>query len=218
VILQNVGTLPYTNLTVRAIQEYHDTSTNVVKGQGMPGGSTNDWTAINVGAGAQVTLNDDYYIPSGTWPGYDQTHVIVKDAGLEIYDNDQAGIWCPPPQSLPPGGGGGSTNGMKGAGGGGLKRPEASFSLDSGQSLSATAYHLITVSTEPGLRYSIEFTDDLVPEPATWSPFASPEAGVWVESGDSPTTHTFVDDETAATSGSAPAAGHRYYRIKVDVP
>ena len=73
----------------------------------------------------------------------------------------------------------------------------------------------ITVATESGRTYRIEFTDGpLAPSPA-WAAFGSAANGVgsWLESRPGPTNFTFVDDRTEATTTNAPA-GSRFYRVR----
>lgn len=74
-------------------------------------------------------------------------------------------------------------------------------------------------STESGLTYTIEFTDDLLTaSPPSWQPFADPGRGTWTETSPSSTVHVIVDDFGPATSVTPPATGERYYRVKVTAP
>jgi beta-glucosidase len=72
----------------------------------------------------------------------------------------------------------------------------------------------ITINTVPGQLYTIEFTDGALTDPLGWAPFANPANGfgTWLESGDSESSFTFVDDYSAAASGSA-SPGKRFYRV-----
>jgi hypothetical protein len=78
----------------------------------------------------------------------------------------------------------------------------------------------ITVATEHGGAYTMEFTDDSLMGMPVWTNFANTAngAGAWLETGASPSVHTFLDDGTTSTSGRAPAGGHRAYRVRVDAP
>ena len=80
--------------------------------------------------------------------------------------------------------------------------------------------HLITVSTEPGRKYTIYYADSLSLAGLQWSSFANTEVGVgtWIETSGSSSTYTFVDDEGPETSGGASAAGYRFYRVQVELP
>lgn len=73
--------------------------------------------------------------------------------------------------------------------------------------------HLIIVQTRYGRKYEIQWRDCLITGP--WQSFASTNAGVWWETSAVPTNRTFVDDEGTNTTGSAPAGGRRFYRIRV---
>ena len=75
--------------------------------------------------------------------------------------------------------------------------------------------HRITIPTVPGRHYTIYFRDGW--EAAAWSGFANTNIGVgtWLETNSSPSTFTFVDDEGSETTGQAPPAGRRFYRVKV---
>ena len=77
----------------------------------------------------------------------------------------------------------------------------------------------VTSSTVPGYQYGIDYADALGTS-VTWNAFANPSNGVgtWIESGNAETNFTFVDDFTPATSGSAPAGGHRFYRVRSTAP
>ncbi len=74
--------------------------------------------------------------------------------------------------------------------------------------------HYITIPTQPERKYTIYFNDQIG---LVWNIFASTNAGVWHETNAVASTYTFVDDEGTNTSGSAPANGCRYYKVKVEV-
>lgn len=74
----------------------------------------------------------------------------------------------------------------------------------------------IRVATEPGRRYTIYWQDSNPPRAQNWVPFADPVNGIWIESRATSTNHVFVDDESSATTGGSPAAGRRFYRVKVE--
>jgi len=73
----------------------------------------------------------------------------------------------------------------------------------------------ITVATEPGKRYSVQFSDTALTENPAWTSFANPANGVgtWTESGSGPSTFTFIDDFSGNTSGAPPTNGFRVYRV-----
>ncbi|NCC52565.1 MAG: hypothetical protein EOM20_15290 [Spartobacteria bacterium] len=78
----------------------------------------------------------------------------------------------------------------------------------------------ITVSTRPGRQYTIYYTDNSPGAQAEWFTFADASDGVgtWLETAPEGGTFTFVDDESATTTGGAPFTGVRYYKVKVAVP
>ena len=75
--------------------------------------------------------------------------------------------------------------------------------------------HWITIPTVSGRHYTIYFCDGL--EASAWSRFANTNIGVgtWLETNSSPSTYTFIDDEGPETTGRAPPAGRRLYRVRV---
>lgn len=79
-----------------------------------------------------------------------------------------------------------------------------------------TSNHHVNVTTEPGRRYVIYWRDSLTA--GAWQPFASTNAGVWIETAPNSTNHVFVDDEGPNTTGSSPASGRRFYKVKVSRP
>jgi hypothetical protein len=97
VYLQNLDTQSYSSLDVQTIQEYNETTENFSKGDTLPGDSIENWLNQNIPVGGQLVLSDDYYISPEAYPAYNQTHLILKEAGVEIYNDDEAGVWCPPP-------------------------------------------------------------------------------------------------------------------------
>jgi uncharacterized repeat protein (TIGR01451 family) len=80
------------------------------------------------------------------------------------------------------------------------------------------AGHHIVVKTVLDRRYTIYFTDHKLSNGVPWSAFSDPDVGVFVETREPPTTHTFTDDEGADTTGGAPVNGKRFYRLKVEWP
>ena len=76
----------------------------------------------------------------------------------------------------------------------------------------------VRVRTEPGRRYAIQYSDAGQSDAATWRDFtnAAIGAGTWVETNSAPSTHVFVDDFSPLTSGAAPPAPRRCYRVRVD--
>jgi hypothetical protein len=78
----------------------------------------------------------------------------------------------------------------------------------------------ITVHTVPGYQYGIDYADESPGEPLTWVAFSNQANGVgtWLETSNIETNHAFVDDFTSNTSGGAPAADSRCYRIRSIAP
>jgi hypothetical protein len=79
--------------------------------------------------------------------------------------------------------------------------------------------HAISVPTIPGRKYIIYYADDMT-QTISWNEFANTNNGVgcWTETSTVASVYTFLDDETAGTSGSAPAQGRRCYRVEVVQP
>jgi len=73
----------------------------------------------------------------------------------------------------------------------------------------------ITFCTTPETRYIIEFREG--PGSSPWQSFANVDdgTGTWFESGVTPSSYVFVDDLSAATSGSTPLNNARNYRVRV---
>ncbi len=90
---------------------------------------------------------------------------------------------------------------------------------DAESAVEEDAYHL-TIGTVPGRLYTIYFTDDSLTDNPVWSPFADDSQGVgtWYEAGETESVFTFVDDFSAATSGTPPEDGRRLYRVRVERP
>jgi hypothetical protein len=78
----------------------------------------------------------------------------------------------------------------------------------------------VEINTVPDEQYTIEYSDEPRSDPASWRQFANTSngAGSWLETGPSVSTHTFVDDFTPLTSGAAPTAGLRLYRVRPGSP
>lgn len=81
----------------------------------------------------------------------------------------------------------------------------------------ATSNHQVTVSTEPGRKYTIYWAEGNLTNGITWQPFANTNAGVWIETGSTSTNHIFTDTEGTNTTGHALVGVARYYKIKVSV-
>ncbi|MBU0676671.1 MAG: hypothetical protein KJ626_01010, partial [Verrucomicrobia bacterium] len=99
--------------------------------------------------------------------------------------------------------------------------PDASNSLFRVESIvdsSGQTNFAITVSTVPGKKYTISYTDKVLSNNVPWSAFGNAANGEWTEVGGSPTNHVFIDDFTADTTGGDPANGHRSYRVKTETP
>ncbi len=78
----------------------------------------------------------------------------------------------------------------------------------------------VSIATQPGKVYTIYFADGNPEDDATWQPFAdgSDGVGTYTETNTVPATFVFTDDESASTTGGAPAEGQRNYRIIVNGP
>ena len=94
--IKNLDNADLNNLTVQAIQEYYESGTGYSKGEAMPGAPSETWSNQAIPVGGELVLTDSYYIPSNTYPGLDQTHVIMPQNGVELFNEDEAGVWCPP--------------------------------------------------------------------------------------------------------------------------
>lgn len=77
--------------------------------------------------------------------------------------------------------------------------------------------HQVTVTTELSRRYTVYFADGKLSNGIPWAPFLNASTGVWIETRGS-TNYTFTDNESTNTTGSAPTAGVRQYKVKVDIP
>lgn len=71
----------------------------------------------------------------------------------------------------------------------------------------------VTVRTEPGRTYTVEYLD-LPPPGYLWKWGIFRQNGTWLETSDVPAQHTFVDDYSRDTTGGMPDRGTRFYRVK----
>ncbi len=92
------------------------------------------------------------------------------------------------------------------------------FSLLGVLTAAGTSNHSVTVSTVPGRKYTVYWAEGSFSNQMVWQAFASTNAGIWIETGGSPTNHLFVDSEATNTTGHAPANGLRFYRVKAGPP
>jgi len=78
----------------------------------------------------------------------------------------------------------------------------------------------ITISTESGKFYTIEFAEGSLSNNMAWSPFANTNNGIgtWHETSAVSSTYTFLDDFTTNTTSGEPTGGLRHYRVKVRNP
>lgn len=103
--VRNTGKRRIKHLRVVAMHEY----LNIfgADGENLPGNSTKAFFIENLGKKKSRVLNMKYYIPGGTAPGLDQTHVVItKCRGVakgnccskqRLFVNlPQAGLFCPP--------------------------------------------------------------------------------------------------------------------------
>lgn len=72
----------------------------------------------------------------------------------------------------------------------------------------------ITVPTQLGHRYLIQYADTLSAQP-NWAPFlnTNQSVGTYLATNAAPANFTFTDDFTAATSGGPSASSTRIYRV-----
>lgn len=109
--IKNTGKRTFKHLDITAIQEYHESGTcyrytgeiTYVKGDAMPGYTTQSWSDLTLEKGEGIVLKGGYVPPITTCDGLDQTHVTIKhtnngnDEAAVIYFDPEAGIYCPPP-------------------------------------------------------------------------------------------------------------------------
>ena len=84
--------------------------------------------------------------------------------------------------------------------------------------LTSATNHQVNVSTQPGRKYTICFSDQRLSNGVPWSAFATTNTGVWIETSPTSTNHVFTDDEGTNTTASTPANGMRFYKVKVSLP
>jgi len=96
---------------------------------------------------------------------------------------------------------------------------ESVFQVDSVEEDPATGYE-VPVRTEPGRKYTIYWQDVELTGTQSWSTFAdlSDGIGTWTETNVMSTSYSFLDDESANTTGGSPTDGKRFYKVKVEVP
>lgn len=80
--------------------------------------------------------------------------------------------------------------------------------------------YAVTISTQPGKLYVIEYADANLTNNITWSPFADASNGVgtWTETNTVSSSYSFTDDFGPATTGGSPLQNRRYYRVGVRNP
>jgi uncharacterized repeat protein (TIGR01451 family) len=91
------------------------------------------------------------------------------------------------------------------------------FVVQSVATASGSSNHQVRVTTEPGRRYTIYYVDRIT-NAAPWQTFGNTNWGIWAETSPVSTNHIFSDNESTNTTGATPAAGMRYYKVKVAVP
>jgi len=118
VIITNTSGQDFEDLTVTMVHEYYESGVcdrwwsppNPVKfekNEQLPGDSAMVWAGVTVKKGETISLPFEYTCPYETCAGLDQTHVIIEsgkqtsetedDYVLELYNNNEAGVYCPPP-------------------------------------------------------------------------------------------------------------------------
>lgn len=93
------------------------------------------------------------------------------------------------------------------------------FTLVGQEAVADPLPHRVTVATEPGRVYRIQFADGIEP-PVTWMDFGNTNLGFgrWVETNAAASQFTFTDDGTTNTTFAPPADGRRFYRVWVESP
>ncbi|HMP96167.1 MAG TPA: hypothetical protein PKA51_04545 [Kiritimatiellia bacterium] len=83
-----------------------------------------------------------------------------------------------------------------------------------------TGPRTITVTTEPGRKYTIYFSDEAFANTMNWTAFANLSNGIgtWLETNVVSSSRTFVDDEGPNTTLGPPVDGIRNYRFVVEAP
>jgi len=99
--ISNHDPTEHTGIVVTAIQERHNTLTlwdfygelHLTKGEPLDG-TFNEWT-ISIPPNGEIILNGGHWF-SGRGYGLDQTHVIISHDGITLFDDSEAGVYCPP--------------------------------------------------------------------------------------------------------------------------
>ncbi|MFW6134416.1 MAG: hypothetical protein ACOC5R_02440 [Elusimicrobiota bacterium] len=112
VVIKNTGDKDFAGLTVTMVHEYYESGVcdrywsppspvEFLKGEQLPGESAKVWPDIDIKKGQTIRLPFSYTSPMETCSGLDQTHVIIHSKDdediLELYNNSEAGVFCPPP-------------------------------------------------------------------------------------------------------------------------
>ncbi len=102
----------FENLNITMVHEYYESGicdrywcppypVEFNKGQQLPGDTGMVWPGVDILKGETVVLSFTYTCPYETCSGLDQTHVIIEDKKedyiLELYNESEAGVFCPPP-------------------------------------------------------------------------------------------------------------------------
>lgn len=102
-------------LRVTAVQEYYESGTcnrwwlpdpspiTFTKGTALPGASRQVWKNVTLRPCQEVVLTATFTAPLETCTGLDQTHLLVQTPGrcgqqaATLYDDAEAGVFCPAP-------------------------------------------------------------------------------------------------------------------------
>ncbi len=99
--ITNHDSVAYSDISVTAIQERHNTVTlwdgygefQVTQGEPLTG-SPEEWL-IDLNPSEEMVLFG-YHVFTGRGYGLDQTHVIISHDGINLHDDSEAGVYCPP--------------------------------------------------------------------------------------------------------------------------
>jgi len=98
--------------------------------------------------------------------------------------------------------------------------PASLFKINTIAATAGNTNYGITVATEPGKQYIIEFQDDPLTDGTAWSGFANTNDGIgtWIETNTQSGHYTFTDDFTTNTTDNTPANSYRFYKLNVKNP
>ena len=100
--ITNHDDVAHNGIQVTTIQEFHNTVTlwddygefTVEKGQPLGGDSVSN-NILDIGPNQEEFIVVQYMF-EGRGYGLDQTHVIISHGGITLFDDSEAGVYCPP--------------------------------------------------------------------------------------------------------------------------